>query len=218
MARKIKKDKYGITDPRIDDYMISLLGQRNQTLSRMEEQAHREHIPIIGPMIAPLLTMITRMIKAKSVLELGTAIGYSTIYFAIALKETTGMITTVEKNETYARQAINNIREAQLLDYVTVIQDDIMKKLPELTGPYDIILIDTDKEIYPALLEPCVERLRTGGILLADNVLWDGLVVEEGLDTLADIMRDFNKRLYAHPALNSLILPFRDGVSISQKI
>ncbi|OGF64701.1 MAG: hypothetical protein A2Y62_14670 [Candidatus Fischerbacteria bacterium RBG_13_37_8] len=217
MPKIIKTKEYGITLPQIDEYMKSLIKKRSQTLTRMEGEALREGIPIIGPMVAPLLTLITSMIKAKSVLELGTAIGYSTIYFALAVKKTDGLVMTMEKNEKFAQRAYDNIQEAQLHDYVTIIRGDIMKKLPGLKGNYDLIFIDSDKEIYPDLIEPCVQRLRTGGILLADNVLWDGLVVEKGVDSIADIMREFNEKLYANPALQTVILPIRDGLAVSQK-
>lgn len=93
-----------------------------------------------------------------------------------------------------------------------------MKQLPSLTGPYDLIFIDCNKEIYPDLLDPCIQRLRLMDILLADNVLWDGLVVEKGADTTADVLREFNQKLYSSSNLRTVILPFRDGLSISQKI
>ncbi len=186
-------------------------------MKRMERQAQREGIPIIGPTVAPLLTLIANLTKAREILEIGTAIGYSTIWFATAAKLTKGLVTTVELDEKRADEAERNIREAGLSKYVRVIRGDIMKSLPELKGPYDLIFIDTAKELYLPLLEPCVKRLRTGGVLMADNVLWSGLVAEEGRDEVADMMREFNRRLYAQPQLYPVIIPFRDGVAICQK-
>ncbi len=186
-------------------------------MKRMERQAQREGIPIIGPTVAPLLTLIASFAKARDILEIGTAIGYSTIWFATAAKWTKGRVTTVELDERRATQAEENVREAGLSRYVKVIRGDIMKRLPQLKGPYDLVFIDTAKELYLDLLDPCVKRLRKGGILMADNVLWSGLVAEEGRDEVADLMREFNSRLYGHPNLYPVILPFRDGVAVCQK-
>jgi predicted O-methyltransferase YrrM len=187
-------------------------------LKRMERQAKRERIPIIGPTVAPLLTLFASLTKAHDILEIGTAIGYSTIWFATAAKMTNGRVTTVELDENRATEAERNLREAGLSRYVKVIRGDIMKRLPQLKGPYDLIFIDTAKELYLDLLDPCVKRLRKGGVLMADNVLWSGLVAEEGQDEVADLMREFNQRLYEDQRLNPVILPFRDGVAVCQKI
>lgn len=186
-------------------------------MRRMEKQAQREGIPIIGPTVAPLLTFIASIAKARAILEIGTAIGYSTIWFATAVKQTRGMVTTVELDEKRAAEAEENIREAGLSKYVNVIRGDITKRINQLKGPYDLIFIDTAKELYLPLLDPCIRRLSAGGILMADNVLWSGLVAEEGRDEVADMMREFNKRLYEHPQLSPVIIPFRDGVAVCQK-
>ncbi len=207
----------GITYLYVENYLEQLLRPRRDSLRRMEKQAQREGIPIIGPTVAPLLTLIASIVRARDILEIGTAIGYSTIWFATAVKETKGMVTTVELDKVRAAEAEQNIRDAGLSKYVTVIRGDITKRLKQLKGPYDLIFIDTAKELYLSLLDPCVKRLREGGILMADNVLWSGLVAEEGKDEVADMMREFNKRLYEHPHLFPVILPFRDGVAVCQK-
>ncbi len=207
----------GITYPHVEAYLDQLLRPRPEPLKRMERQAQREGIPIIGPTVAPLLTLIASLAKAREILEIGTAIGYSTIWFATAAKLTKGLVTTVELDAKRAEEAERNVREAGLSRYVKVIRGDIMKRLPQLKGPYDLIFIDTAKELYLDLLEPCLKRLRTGGVLMADNVLWSGLVAQEGRDEVADLMREFNQRLYAHPQLHPVILPFRDGVAVCQK-
>ncbi len=208
----------GITYPDVENYLERLLRPRRDPFRRMEKQAQREGIPIIGPTVAPLLTLIASITKAHDILEIGTAIGYSTIWFATAVKETKGMVTTVELDKKRAREAEQNVREAGLSKYVNVIHGDITKRLKQLKGPYDLIFVDTAKELYLPLLDPCVKRLRAGGILMADNVLWSGLVAEEGQDEVADMMREFNKRLYEHPGLYPVILPFRDGVAVCRKI
>ena len=207
----------GITYPFVEAYLEQLLRPRREPLRRMEKQAIREGIPIIGPTVAPLLTLIAGITKAREILEIGTAIGYSTIWFAMAAKQAKGKVTTVELDEDRAEEAEENIREAGLSKYVNVIRGDIAKRLNRLKGPYDLIFIDTAEELYLPLLDPCVSRLRVGGILMADNVLWSGLVAEEGRDEVADLMREFNKRLYEHPHLSPVILPFRDGLAVCQK-
>lgn len=208
----------GITFPHIENYLEGLLKPRRQPLKRMEEQAQSEHIPIIGPMVAPLLTLIASITDAHDILEIGTAIGYSTIWFATAVRRTKGRVTAVEIDEERAAEAEENIRKAGLSQHVQIIRGDIMRRLPQLKGPYDLIFIDTAKELYNPLLNPCIERLKVGGILLADNVLWGGLVSEAGGDEVAEMMREFNRRLYDDPRLYSVILPFRDGVAVCQRV
>lgn len=208
----------GITYPHVEAYLNQLLRPRKEPLKRMERQAQRQGIPIIGPTVAPMLTLIASLSHARDILEIGTAIGYSTIWFATAAKWTKGFVTTVELDQSRATEAEENLREAGLSRYAKVIRGDIMKRLPQLKGPYDLIFIDTAKELYLDLIDPCLKRLRKGGILMADNVLWSGLVAEEGLDEVADLMREFNRRLYNHPWLYPVILPFRDGVAVCQKV
>ncbi len=217
MSRPPRERIEGITYPHIEAYLEGLIKPRREPLKRMETQATQEGIPIIGPVVAPLLTYLARISNARKILEIGTAIGYSTIYLAKAAKENSGTVTTVELDEERASQAEENIKEAGLSKYVKVVRGDIMKRLRQLKGPYDLIFIDTAKELYNPLLEPCVQRLKPGGLLLADNVLWSGLVTREGSDEVADIMREFNESLYTHPKLRPVILPFRDGVAVCQK-
>ncbi len=218
MTRRAREKIEGITYPYVEDYLYSLLRPRPQPLKRMEEQAEREGIPIIGPTVAPLLTQVASISGAKEILEIGTAIGYSTIWFATAVKNAKGLVTTIELDARRAKQAEANIREAGMETHVKIIQGDVMKHLHKLKGPYDLVFIDTAKELYGELLDPCIERLKVGGILMADNILWSGLVAEEGLDEVADMMREFNRRLYNDPRLMPVLLPFRDGVAVCQRV
>lgn len=207
----------GITYPHVEEYLQSLLRERPEPLRRMEKQAEREGIPIIGPTVAPLLTLIASLSHSKQILEIGTAIGYSTIWWALAVRENKGLVTTLEIDRERADQAEANVHEAGLSNYVKIIRGDAMKNLSELHGPFDLIFIDTAKDLYLRLLDLSIKKLRQGGIIMADNVLWSGLVAEEAVDEVADLMREFNKRLYSNPQLRPVILPFRDGIAIAEK-
>jgi predicted O-methyltransferase YrrM len=170
--------------------------------------------PHIGKQAGAFLSWIINLIEAREVLEFGTAVGYSTIYLAQALQETGGRLTAIEKDEELVRRTADNVRRAGLGDRVELIHGDAAEIIDRLQGPYDLILQDAAKALYPEMLERCVERVRTGGVLAADDALFRPMGVRE---ELAGVIDEYNRLVFDHPRLFSTILPIGDGLTISVK-
>jgi predicted O-methyltransferase YrrM len=199
-------------------YIESHLTYPNPVLAELEA-AYREDDqdagpPHIGKQVGAFLYWIIRLIEARQVLEFGTAVGYSTIYLAQALQETGGRLTAVEKDEELFRRTVRNVRRAGLSDRVEMIHGDADAVLDRLKGPFDLILQDAAKALYPVMLERCVDRIRSGGVLAADDALFRPRGVREELSRAID---EYNRMAFAHPQLISTILPIGDGLTISVK-
>ena len=179
-------------------------------------------LPLVDAEVGALLRVLATAIGATRMLEIGTAIGYSGIWLARALPAG-GMLVTMEFNEERAREARENFARAGVSDRVSVVTGDAQLKIAKVSGPFDLIFQDGDKQLYTPLLDRLVALLRPGGLLVTDNVLWDGKVVpgfathahEDDVDTRA--IAEYNRRVAAHPHLLTSIIPLRDGVSISVK-
>jgi predicted O-methyltransferase YrrM len=166
--------------------------------------------------------VLSLAIDAKRQLEIGTAIGYSGLWLAGALPAD-GMLITMERDPERARIARRYFERAGLADRVSVVSGDARLLLAKVSGPFDVIFQDADKGLYEPMLDRLVELLRPGGLLVTDNVLWDGEVVPGFVekpqrnpdDTRA--IAAYNQRLNTHPMLITATLPIRDGVAISVK-
>ncbi len=203
----------------LDDYLLAVLPPRDAVLARMEEEAARRRIPIVGPAVGRFLAQLVRMTGARRVFELGSAIGYSTIWLARAVGPE-GRVFYTDGSEENAAEARRNLEEAGVADRVTVLVGDALARLAEMEGELDLVFNDVDKEGYPEVLRQAVPRLRAGGLLVTDNVLWDGALrlpaCEDDAETAA--IREFNRLCYGHPDLEVTVLPLRDGVSVARKI
>ena len=179
-------------------------------------------LPLVDAEVGALLRMLATAANASRILEIGTAIGYSGIWLAGALPPG-GMLMTLEMSEDRAREARDNFARAGLSDRVSVIVGDASLKLAKLSGPFDLIFQDGDKQLYSPMLDRLVALLRPRGLLVTDNVLWDGEVapgfVDRPMRPAADTRAivEYNERVASHPELITAIVPLRDGVSISVK-
>jgi predicted O-methyltransferase YrrM len=177
-------------------------------------------LPLVDAEVGALLRVLATAVGATRILEIGTAIGYSGIWLAGALPAG-GMLFTMEFEEERARQARENFARAGLSDRVSVIVGDAQRMLAKVAGPLDLIFQDGDKKMYEPMLDRFAELLRPGGLLVTDNVLWNGEVVpgfvqkpqHPAPDTRA--IAAYNERLNNHPAFLTSIVPLRDGVAIS---
>jgi predicted O-methyltransferase YrrM len=182
-----------------------------------------QKLPLVDPEVGALLRVLATSIAAKRVLEIGTAIGYSGIWLAGALPAD-GMLLTMEHNEARAHTARDNFVRAGVADRVSVVIGDAQRMLAKVAGPFDLIFQDGDKQLYLPLLDRLVSLLRPGGLLVTDNVLWDGTVVPgyespggRAADDDTRAIAEYNERLNHHPALMTAIVPLRDGLAISVK-
>ena len=206
----------------IERYLASLNRARTAVLDDLAADGASRGLPLIDAEVGALLRVLASTAGASRILEIGTAIGYSGIWLATALPPD-GMLITMEVDEGRAEEARRNFSRAGLASRVTVIVGDAQLKIAKVSGPFDLIFLDTDKQLYVPLLDRLVSLLRPGGVLVADNVLWDGEVVpgfratpmRDPQDTRA--VAAFNERIAAHPQLVTSIVPLRDGVSISVK-
>ncbi|TLZ44071.1 MAG: O-methyltransferase [Methanobacteriota archaeon] len=154
---------------------------------------------------------------AKRILELGTAIGYSGTWLARALADG-GELITVEHSTDTAAIARRNFEKTGVAPKVTLLVGHAQTLLRDLKGPFDLIFNDIDKAGYPEVLDPCIERLRVGGLLLTDNVLWKGDVARRDKSQETAAIRTYNERLAKDPRMIASIVPLRDGVSIALKV
>ena len=207
-----------ITGPEVEKYIYDVLPERDAVLKEMEQQAKDRDIPIVGPAVARVLYQYALLIKAKRVFELGSAIGYSTLWWARAVGED-GEVFYTDGDPAKAAEAKGYLQRAGLEKRVRIAVGDALELLSEQKQQFDIIFNDVDKEDYPRVLHLVPERLRKGGLFITDNVLWSGLVTEQKpQESSTRAIQEFNQRLYAMPEFFTTILPLRDGVSVSVKL
>lgn len=196
-------------------YLEDLLPDRDPLLQQMEAYAREHGVPIVGPRVGTLLTILTAAHHAERALELGTAIGYSGIWIARGLAPG-GQLLTVEGREDVAEVARRNFQAAGLENRVEVAVGSAHDVLPTMEGEFDLIFNDIDKEGYPAILPLCKAVLRPGGLLVTDNVLWSGRVADPADRTdSTEAIREYNRLLAWDAEMEVVILPIRDGVSVA---
>lgn len=205
-------------DARLADYIDTLANRGGDALSKIEQEGLADDWPIVGAAEGSFLHVLAKAIGARRILELGTAIGYSGTWWARALPPD-GELVTVEMDPETAKLADANLTKTGVRDRVTILVGPAQEVLADIDGPFDLIFVDIHKEGYPEVLEPCIRRLRVGGLLVTDNVLWHGAVADpkdRSKDTAA--IRTYNTRLAKDPRMLTSILPLRDGVSVSLKL
>jgi caffeoyl-CoA O-methyltransferase len=157
-----------ISEP--ESYFRQYLPERDNLLKELETEAKNQEIPIIGPLVAELLYVLVRATNAVSVLELGTATGYSGIYLARAVAENGGRLVTIEWSKEMAERARKNFQKAGVLDVVDIMTGDAQAILETLKGPFDFVFLDIDKEFYVKVLQRLHDVMKKCGLLVADNV------------------------------------------------
>ena len=206
----------------IERYLSTLNHNTDDVLADIARRGVERDLPLVDAEVGALLRVLATSVKATRILEIGTAVGYSGIWLAGALPAD-GMLTTMEMDAERAREARENFERAGIAKRVSVIVGDAQRMLAKVSGPFDLIFQDGDKQLYTPLLDRLVELLRPGGLLVTDNVLWDGEVVpgylpkpvRNAADTKA--IAEYNTRITSHPQLMTSIVPLRDGVAISVK-
>jgi caffeoyl-CoA O-methyltransferase len=199
--------------PDLEGYFRGLAPTPDELLMELEKEAAQEGIPIVGPVVGQLLYILARAANAGAVLELGTATGYSAIHLARALNEQGGRVVTLEMDEAMAVRARANFVKAGVADRVEVRVGEALNLMAAMSGPFDLIFLDIDKESYAKALPLGHRLLRKGGLLVADNVGFTG----------AD---DFNRKIGAAPEWRAVHLlcflprhsPEQDGLSLAVKV
>jgi len=207
-----------ITDAKVEKYLYAVLPERDEVLREMEKQAAARDIPIVGPAVGRLFFLLARIARAKTVFELGSAIGYSTIWWARAVGPQ-GRVIYTDMSEKNAAEARGYFNRAGLADRIDVRIGDALETLSkEKPASLDVIFNDVDKEFYPRVFELAKDRVRNGGLFVTDNVLWSGKVTEpKSADASTKAIIEFNRLLYASPEFFTSIIPLRDGVAVAQR-
>jgi predicted O-methyltransferase YrrM len=206
----------------VERYHASLHPAVDDLIETIEREGRGQDLPLVQPASARLLRALTIATGARRVLEIGTAIGYSALWMAGALPSD-GLLITMEADAGRAEVARRNIERAGLTSKVSVIVGDAARYLHKVAGPFDLIFQDSDKQKYETMLDKLVDLLRPGGVLVSDNVLWGGEVVEgfvaqprhDAADTNA--LRRYNERLAQDSRMLTTFLPVGDGLAVSVK-
>ncbi len=207
-----------IVHPAIEEYLTHLSSPIHSVLKEMEERAEQINFPIMGPLVGRLLYFLVEYGHVHRILECGSGFGYSALWMALALPEN-GNITCIESNSQNIELAKHYFEKAGQLHKLTIMEGDALEILTTLQGTYDMVVNDIHKAQYPDSLPLILPRLRVGGILVTDNLLWKGdVAADTPTDPKTPFIQQYNKQLFSLPELFSTIVPIRDGVGISIKL
>ncbi len=206
-----------ILHPEQEEYLDRLLPPRDPLLREMEEQAEREDIPISDPEVGRLLSILARAAGARRILEIGAAIGYGAVWLARGAPE--ARVQSVDVDPERLAAARQYLEKAGLADRVELIEGKALEVIQRLDGPFDLVYVDAVKTEYRRYLDLVLPKLRVGGLIVCDNLLWGGEVAAPGdaENRDADALRAFNGYLMMHPQLQAVVLPLGDGVGIATK-
>ncbi len=213
----MKRGKAAILHPEQEDYLERLLPRRDPLLREMEEQAFQENIPISDPEVGRFLSILARSTGARLILEIGTAIGYGALCLARGAPE--ARIVSIDTNPERLATARRYLERGGVADRVELIEGAALDVLQRLQGPFDLAYVDAVKTEYRRYLDQIVPRIRVGGLVVCDNLLWGGSVAAppEEDDADADALRAFNGYLMMHPQLQAVVLPLGDGLGVATK-
>ena len=206
----------GITVPEVEDYLYAMLPPRDEVLAEMEADASKNDVAIVGPAVARVLYQLAAISGAKRVFEMGSGIGYSTVWWARAVGEG-GRVVFTDGDRTRAEKARRYFDRAGVSRRITVHVGDALEILSEQKEPYDIIFNDVDKTDYPRVFRLALPRLKRNGLFISDNVLWSGKLGQSNPDAETKAILEFNKLIYESKELFTTILPIRDGVAVCMK-
>ena len=204
-------------NPQIDAYLDSIINIEEDILSEMEEMAREKNIPIVGRQVGRLLYQLVITINAKRIFELGSAFGYSAYWFAKAAgKDGQVYFTDLSKDNIVLAKDFINLLGFQERIHINLGDGSLI--LDQMSGEFDIIFNDIEKEDYPKVIDKAYAKLRTGGLFITDNVLWHGRVISDDKSPATEGVRKFTKLLMSHKGFYTTIVPIRDGLSISVKL
>jgi len=206
--------------PRVATYLDELVPPRPQRLAELEADARRTGFPIIGPATGHLCYLLTRLSNARHVFELGSGFGYSTAWFARAVKENGGgIVHHVVWDDRLSREARENLAALGLADVVQFHVGEAVATLQQAAGPFDVIFNYIDKQDYPKALDVITTKLRPGGLLLVDNMLWSGRIFQRRDTSPATRgVRELTRRIQADPSWIASVIPVRDGLLVAHRV
>jgi caffeoyl-CoA O-methyltransferase len=206
------------TQKDVDKYIYELLPARDAVVQEIEAYADEHRVPIIGPAVARLLTLLVQVSGATRIFEMGSAIGYSTIWLARAAGPKAKVFYT-DGNPENARRAQEYFRKAGVAKRINVQVGDALDLVKKTPGKFDLIFNDVDKHQYPDALRAALPKLKRGGLFVTDNTLWSGKAARpaETEDKHTRGVQEFNRLVYASKELFPVLIPLRDGVTVCRK-
>lgn len=217
----MEKQIHPFVDKRIEDYCKEHTSKESEALRYIDRQTHLRFLKpnmISGNWQGNLLKVLSLLVQPKNVLEIGTFTAYATLCLADGLADG-GVVHTIEKDVILEDFILSTIEKYGYEDRIKLHIGNAMEIIDQIEGDFDLIFIDADKSNYPAYFEKCVSRLRSGGLIIADNILWYGKVVlpVKDSDKETKAIKLFNETVSKDPRFDSLILPIRDGIMVARK-
>jgi caffeoyl-CoA O-methyltransferase len=203
----------------VDEYLYRLLPERDEVVGEMEAYAAQNDIPIIGPAVARMLALFVQVSGAKRIFEMGSAIGYSTIWLARAAGPR-GKVIYTDGDPEKAQRAKDYFRRAGVAKRIEVRVGNALELVKKAPGAFDLVFNDVDKHQYPDALHAALPKLRRGGLFITDNTLWSGKAARPAPldDVNTQGIQEFNRLVYASKKLYPVLIPLRDGVTVCQKL
>ena len=205
----------------LDRYLLEHSSQEDPVLNELARHTYLNEVHprmLSGHILGSFLTLFSKMLSPGRILEIGTYTGYSAICLARGLREG-GRLTTIEVNDELRETSLEFFRRAGLEEQIDLINGDAQDVIPTLAGNFDLVFLDAQKDDYPAYYDQVIERVPSGGYILADNVLWGGKVLESPLpDATTRIIDQFNQKVNDDHRVENLLLPLRDGVMVIKKL
>ncbi len=198
------------------EYLDQLHTQPDPLLAEMEVYAAEHRVPIADREVARFLEITARVTGARKALEIGMAIGYSVVHLARGMGEN-GVVVTIEPNDEMINASTGYLKRAGLIDRVKIEKGKALEVMPTLTETFDLLFIDAVKEEYSQYLDLGLQRLRTGGVVIVDNLLWGGRVASDDSESSTVALREFNCYFINHPQLLAEVLPVGDGLGYAVK-
>ena len=198
------------------EYLDRLLPEGDIFLREMEAYAAKHNVPIADREVAAFIEITARASGAKRALEIGMAIGYSVVHLARGMGDG-GMVVTIEPNDEMIKAAGEYLERTGLNDRVRIERGKALDVMPRLNETFDLLFIDAVKEEYKQYLDLGLPKLRSGGVVIVDNLLWGGKVASDNSDTSTVALREFNKYFVNHPQLRAIVLPVGDGLGYAVK-
>lgn len=208
-------------DEKIENYSLTYSQDESDVLKKLNRETHAKVLMprmLSGHMQGNILGMFSKMIKPAQILEIGTYTGYSGICLAQGLEEN-GKLHTIDINDELEKMVRSYIEEAGLTNKINFYVGNALSIIPTIEETFDLVFIDADKTNYAAYYDLVFDKVRSGGFIIADNVLWSGKVLDDeaNMDPDTKAIHNYNKKIHNDSRVEHLLLPVRDGLMIARK-
>jgi caffeoyl-CoA O-methyltransferase len=205
---------------KIDDYCEAHTTPDSEILNALVRDTHLKTLAprmLSGHLQGRFLSLISKLMRPKRILEIGTFTGYSALCFTEGLADD-GLLYALEANDELAYLIEKNIKKSGFQEKIVLKIGNALEIIPTLDEIFDLVFIDAGKRDYPAYYDLVIDKVRSGGLIMADNILWSGKVVEDKKDLDTQILDGFNKKIMTDPRVENVLLPLRDGIMMAYKI